>query len=145
MKDNKNILWFDIETAPECLTEVERATYPKRKLWEKKSETNEWIEWTFNWYIKKASVYPEFSKVVCVSFKLWDKVKTISIKDSDEKQMRVTAKVRYRAKDTSGVLTLRSDGTATMLFDEPVRAVTPGQSLVVYDGDYCLGGGTITS
>ena len=59
--------------------------------------------------------------------------------------MRVTAKVRYRAKDTSGVLTLRSDGTATMLFDEPVRAVTPGQSLVVYDGDYCLGGGTITS
>ena len=67
------------------------------------------------------------------------------VKDSDEKQMRVTAKVRYRAKDTSGVLTLRSDGTATMLFDEPVRAVTPGQSLVVYDGDYCLGGGTITS
>jgi hypothetical protein len=41
MKDNKNILWFDIETAPECLTEVERATYPKRRLWEKKSETNE--------------------------------------------------------------------------------------------------------
>ena len=67
------------------------------------------------------------------------------VKDLDEKQMRVTAKVRYRAKDTSGVLTLRSDGTATMLFDEPVRAVTPGQSLVVYDGDYCLGGGTITS
>lgn len=87
MKDNKSILWFDIETAPECLTEVERATYPKRKLWEKKSETNEWIEWTFNWYIKKASVYPEFSKVVCVSFKLWDKVKTISIKDSDEKKL----------------------------------------------------------
>ncbi len=67
------------------------------------------------------------------------------IKDTDEKQMRVTAKVRYRAKDTSGVLTLRSDNTAIMLFDEPVRAVTPGQSLVIYDGDYCLGGGTIVS
>ena len=67
------------------------------------------------------------------------------IKDIDEKQMRVTAKVRYRAKDTPGVLTLHGDNTVTMLFDEPVRAVTPGQSLVVYDGDYCLGGGTIVS
>lgn len=67
------------------------------------------------------------------------------IKDTDEKQMRVTAKVRYRAKDTSGVLALKSDNTAIMLFDEPVRAVTPGQSLVIYDGDYCLGGGTIVS
>ena len=59
-------------------------------------------------------------------------------------KMKVTAKVRYRAKDTSGILTLYRDGTAFMLFDEPVRAVTPGQSLVVYDGDYCLGGGIIS-
>ena len=58
-------------------------------------------------------------------------------------RMKVTAKVRYRAKDTSGVLTLYGDKKATMLFDEPVRAVTPGQSLVVYDGEYCLGGGII--
>ena len=63
--------------------------------------------------------------------------------NDDVIKMRVTAKVRYRAKDTSGVLTLYSDGRAEMLFDEPVRAVTPGQSLVVYDGDYCLGGGVI--
>lgn len=58
-------------------------------------------------------------------------------------KMQVTAKVRYRAEDTSGILTLYGDKTAFMLFDEPVRAVTPGQSLVVYDGDYCLGGGII--
>ena len=57
--------------------------------------------------------------------------------------LRVTAKVRYRAIDTPGTLTLHADGTATMLFDEPVRAVTPGQSLVIYDGEYCLGGGII--
>ncbi|MBO4863622.1 MAG: tRNA 2-thiouridine(34) synthase MnmA [Eubacterium sp.] len=61
----------------------------------------------------------------------------------DDILMHVTAKVRYRAKDTSGVLTLHGDKTATMLFDEPVRAVTPGQSLVVYDGEYCVGGGII--
>ena len=60
-----------------------------------------------------------------------------------EIKLKVTAKVRYRAKDTSGILTLGPDGTATMMFDEPVRAVTPGQSLVVYDGEYCLGGGVI--
>ncbi|MBO7355707.1 MAG: tRNA 2-thiouridine(34) synthase MnmA [Lachnospiraceae bacterium] len=62
---------------------------------------------------------------------------------SDGVTMRVTGKVRYRAKDTPGELTLRPDGTATMIFDDPVRAVTPGQSLVIYDGEYCLGGGTI--
>ena len=60
-----------------------------------------------------------------------------------EIKLKVTAKVRYRAKDTSGILTLGPDGEATMMFDEPVRAVTPGQSLVVYDGEYCLGGGVI--
>ena len=62
---------------------------------------------------------------------------------ADDILMRVSAKIRYRAKDTMGVLILHADKTATMLFDEPVRAVTPGQSLVVYDGEYCLGGGTI--
>ena len=58
-------------------------------------------------------------------------------------QLKITAKVRYRAQDTPGVITIRNDGTATMTFDEPVRAVTPGQSLVIYDGEYCLGGGII--
>jgi len=29
------------------------------------------------------------------------------------------------------------------VFDEPVRAITPGQAVVLYDGDYVLGGGTI--
>ena len=65
--------------------------------------------------------------------------------NGDDIEMRVTAKVRYRAKDTAGILTLHKDGTADMLFDEPVRAVTPGQSLVIYDDEYCLGGGIITS
>ena len=62
---------------------------------------------------------------------------------ADDLLMRVSAKIRYRAKDTMGILILHSDKTATMIFDEPVRAVTPGQSLVVYDGEYCIGGGTI--
>ncbi len=35
------------------------------------------------------------------------------------------------------------DGGVEVHFDESQRAVTPGQSLVLYDGDTCLGGGVI--
>lgn len=74
----------------------------------------------------------------------FEELKTAGIVLSEkDKIMRVTAKVRYRAKDTAGTLILHVDGKATMLFDEPVRAVTPGQSLVAYDGEYCIGGGII--
>lgn len=53
-----------------------------------------------------------------------------------------TAKFRYRQPDTN--VTVRLNGTeAEVVFDEPVRAVTPGQAVVLYDGEECLGGGTI--
>lgn len=74
--DNR-ILRFDIETCPEVTTEVEWATYPKRQCWEKKAETNPEIDGSFKSYLKKAWIYPEFSKVVCVSFKVDDHVNTI--------------------------------------------------------------------
>ena len=38
---------------------------------------------------------------------------------------------------------MRGDGGVEVTFDAPQRAVTPGQSLVLYDGDVCLGGGVI--
>lgn len=75
---------FDIETCPEILTDVEWATYPKRTAREKKAETTEDINWTFQGYIEKASLYPEFSKVCCVSFKIWDHVSTYSNLDEVE-------------------------------------------------------------
>jgi tRNA-specific 2-thiouridylase len=56
---------------------------------------------------------------------------------------RCTAKVRYRQVDQSAVLEPRPDGTAHIVFDQPQRAVTPGQYAVVYDGERCLGGAVI--
>lgn len=61
---------------------------------------------------------------------------------------RYTAKTRYRQADAACVLQLRLEaaqgsGQWRMQFDEPQWAVTPGQSVVLYDGDVCLGGGII--
>jgi len=54
-----------------------------------------------------------------------------------------TAKFRYRQKDSGVSVEKRADGTVEVRFDNPERAITPGQSVVFYDGDTCLGGGTI--
>jgi tRNA-specific 2-thiouridylase len=57
--------------------------------------------------------------------------------------LRATAKHRYRAREAP--CSVRSDGAELVVeFDEPQRAITPGQALVVYDGEYVLGGGTIS-
>lgn len=81
LKMDNRILRFDIETCPEVTTEVEWATYPKRQCWGKKAETNPEIDGSFKSYLKKAWIYPEFSKVVCVSFKVDDHVNTVIGKD----------------------------------------------------------------
>lgn len=54
-----------------------------------------------------------------------------------------TAKFRYRQEDVGVTVHLLDGNKAHVVFDEPARAVTPGQALVLYDGDVCLGGGTI--
>jgi len=55
---------------------------------------------------------------------------------------RCMAKTRYRQPDQACTLIAHDEGYH-MLFDEPQRAITPGQSLVIYDGGICLGGGII--
>lgn len=63
--------------------------------------------------------------------------------EKPELPARLTAKIRYRQKDQACELTQNEQGQYIVIFDEPQRAVTPGQSVVFYDGDICLGGGVI--
>ncbi|WP_078253130.1 tRNA 2-thiouridine(34) synthase MnmA [Moraxella pluranimalium] len=55
---------------------------------------------------------------------------------------RLTAKTRYRQPDQTCTV-YHDDDKVKVVFDEPQRAVTLGQSVVFYDGDVCLGGGVI--
>jgi tRNA-specific 2-thiouridylase len=54
-----------------------------------------------------------------------------------------TAKTRYRQADQPCTITQLHDDQCTVVFDQPQRAITPGQSVVFYRNDECLGGGVI--
>ncbi|MDO4699671.1 MAG: tRNA 2-thiouridine(34) synthase MnmA [Moraxella sp.] len=56
---------------------------------------------------------------------------------------RLTAKTRYRQADQTCTLYHQDNDKIRVVFDEPQRALTLGQSVVLYDGDVCLGGGVI--
>lgn len=57
--------------------------------------------------------------------------------------MRVRAKLRYRQKEQPATVVQTDDDTLRIEFDEPQRAATKGQAVVLYDGDTIVGGGTI--
>ena len=55
----------------------------------------------------------------------------------------VVAKIRYNHRGTKAHVRRIDGDRAEVIFEEPVRAVTPGQAVVFYDGEYVAGGGTI--
>ncbi|WP_439134578.1 tRNA 2-thiouridine(34) synthase MnmA [Pseudomaricurvus sp.] len=56
---------------------------------------------------------------------------------------RCMAKTRYRQPDQACEVTLKDNGQLTVIFDDAQRAITPGQSVVFYQNDICLGGAVI--
>ena len=66
----------------------------------------------------------------------------MSVEDITE-PMRVFAKIRYNHKGAWCTVEKTGEDEITCTFDEPIRAATPGQAVVLYDGEYVLGGGTI--
>ena len=57
--------------------------------------------------------------------------------------VRVTARTRYAAREAVATVTALPGGKAEVVFDTPQRAVTTGQAVVLYDGEYVVGGGRI--
>lgn len=62
-----------------------------------------------------------------------------------ESPIRVEAKARYNQQPQPATVYPEADGAARVVFDAPQRALTPGQAVVLYDGDLVVGGGTITT
>lgn len=60
-----------------------------------------------------------------------------------EGAMHIKAKVRYRHKEQWATVTQPDDHHIRVVFDEPQRAITMGQAVVLYDDDIVVGGGTI--
>jgi tRNA-specific 2-thiouridylase len=58
-------------------------------------------------------------------------------------EMECTAKFRYRQKDSKVTVRPIHSDKVHVVFDESERAITPGQAIVFYHGEVCLGGGTI--
>lgn len=62
--------------------------------------------------------------------------------ETPEEPINITAKIRHRSPEATAKLHL-NDGVAEVNFQQPQRAITPGQAIVFYQGDIVLGGGII--
>jgi tRNA-uridine 2-sulfurtransferase len=63
--------------------------------------------------------------------------------DEPSEQIRANVKVRYRHEPAPATIYPLVDARARIVFDEPQRAITPGQATIFYDGDEVVGGGWI--
>jgi tRNA-specific 2-thiouridylase len=70
------------------------------------------------------------------------RVNLISVDDLRE-PMRVSVKIRHRHEPASAMLEKAADDEVLVTFDQPQRAITPGQAAVFYDEDTVVGGAWI--
>ena len=99
------------------------------------------------YYVKE--IRPESNEVVlCSNEELFKRtlyaadINWVSIREP-AKEIRVQAKIRYRHTPGMATAKMTENGLLKVTFDEPQRAITKGQSVVLYDGDMVLGGGKI--
>ena len=71
-----------------------------------------------------------------------DEVNMVALEKITE-PIRVKAKIRYRHKEAPALAWQTEDGKLHLKFDEPQRAITKGQAVVLYDDDLVIGGGRI--
>jgi tRNA-specific 2-thiouridylase len=70
------------------------------------------------------------------------KINLISVAELAE-PMRVQVKIRHRHEPAAAQIEASAPDEMVITFDQPQRAVTPGQAAVFYDGDVVVGGGWI--
>ena len=87
-------------------------------------------------------IRPETNEDSMSNYVRANKLNFMSIPDLTE-PMRVFAKIRYNHKGAWCTIEKTGEDEILCTFEEPQRAITPGQAVVFYDGDYVLGGGTI--
>ena len=63
--------------------------------------------------------------------------------DTPPAEFRASARVRYRQAEQPATVRVTGENTVHITLDEPQRAITKGQAVVVYDGDVVIGGGEI--
>lgn len=98
-------------------------------------------------YVKEKNL-AENKVILCENHRLFSKelyasdINLISC-DSIDKPMRVKARVRYNQPEQPATVEQTDGNTLHIVFDEPQRAISKGQAVVLYDDDYVVGGGTI--
>lgn len=98
-------------------------------------------------YVKEKNL-EENKVILCENHRLFSKelyasdINLISC-DRIDKPMRVKARVRYNQPEQPATVEQTDNNTLHITFDEPQRAISKGQAVVLYDGEYVIGGGTI--
>lgn len=98
-------------------------------------------------YVKEKNL-AENKVILCENHRLFSKelyasdINLISC-DRIDKSMRVKARVRYNQPEQPATVEQTDNNTLHIVFDEPQRAISKGQAVVLYDDEYVVGGGTI--
>lgn len=98
-------------------------------------------------YVKEKNL-DENKVILCTNDRLFSKelyatdINLISV-DKITSPLHIKARVRYNQPEQDAIVEQIDDNTLHIVFDKPQRAISKGQAVVLYDGDYVVGGGTI--